>query len=199
MAWSLEGDWIESCSCAMVCPCNFGPEGKPDEGWCSAGIGLKITRGTSEGVDLSNTQAAFVADFPGNFLLGNGTMQVFLDDGLSPDQQRELEAILTGKKGGVPGGLADAMSQILPVKLARVALETGDEPMVSIAGVGEARLQPIKDANGASTQIVNYPVGTGFAMPSMDLAFTQGRWSVPQLRTWQPGGNGGVARFSWSG
>lgn len=198
MAWSLQGEWIESCSCAQVCPCNFGPEGKPDQEWCSAAIGLNITQGNSDGVDLSNARAVFVGDFPGNFNLGNGAMRVYLDQALSADQRRELEAILTGKKGGAIAALADAVSNSLPVKTARISLVTGENPSISVDGAGEVKLQPIKDQNGSSSQLVNSPVGTAFGMAAMDLAMTSGRWNDPDMRSWEAGGAGGVAPFKWS-
>lgn len=198
MAWSLQGQWIESCSCAQVCPCNFGPEGKPDQEWCSAAIGLNITRGNSDGVDLSNVRAVLVGDFPGNFMLGNGTMRVYLDQAMGADQRRELEGILTGKKGGPIAALADAMSKKLPVKTARISLATGENPSIAVDGAGEMKFQPIKDQNGSVSQLVNAPAGTAFGMPAMDLAMTAGRWNDPEMRSWDAGGAGGVASFSWS-
>src|SRR5687767_4435560 len=140
MAWNLQGEWIESCSCDMVCPCLFGPEGKPSQGWCSAAIGLNIRQGNSDGVDLSNVRAVFAADFPTNFMLGNGIARVYIDEGTTPEQQKELEAIMSGQKGGVWAGLAGAISQVLPTKLAKISLESGNSPSISVAGAGEMKL-----------------------------------------------------------
>jgi hypothetical protein len=198
MAWQLQGEWIESCSCEMVCPCLWGPEGKPTQGWCSAAIGLNIRQGNANGVDLSNARAVFVGDFPGNFQLGNGTARVYLDEGLNADQRRELEAILTGQQGGVWGALAAAVSQLLPTKVARISLDSGESPSISVAGTGEMKLRWMKDQNGAQTELVNSPVGTAFGMAREALAFTDGQWTDPDLRTWPAGGNGGVASFNWT-
>src|SRR5215211_5297950 len=109
MAWRLQGEWIETCSCDMVCACNWGPQGKPSQGWCSAALGLNFRAGQSDGVDLSNVRAVFAADFPGNFNLGDGTGRVYLDEGMGPEQQRELGAILTGERGGVWEALCAAL------------------------------------------------------------------------------------------
>ena len=105
MAWQLQGEWIESCSCDMFCACNWGPQGKASRGWCSAAIGLAIRQGNSDGVDLSNVRVVLAADFPGNFNLGNGVGRVYLDEGMSDEQRQELEAIISGQKGGVFEGL----------------------------------------------------------------------------------------------
>ena len=197
MAWSLQGEWIESCSCDMLCPCNFGPAGKPDQEWCSAAIGLNIRQGDSDGVDLSNVRAVFVGDFPGNFLLGDGTARLYLDEGMTAEQQLELEAILTGKKGGVWEALGASMSRSVPTKLARISLEGGENPSISVSGVGEMKLERIKDEKGSQTQLVNFPVGTAFGLGTADLALSEGQWSDPEMRSWQAGGHGDVMNFNW--
>ncbi len=198
MAWSLQGQFIESCSCAMLCPCYFGAEGRPDQGWCSGAIGLNITRGQSDGVDLSNTRAVFAADFPGNFGLGDGTVRWYLDEGLKPDQRRALEQILTGQQGGTTAALAAAMSKTLPSKTARISFGTKESPTISVAGVGEVRLSPMKDQNGANANVSNAPTLTAFGIASSDLANTEGEWKDPDLRSWKPGGSGSLSEFRWS-
>ncbi len=197
MAWSLQGEWIESCSCDMVCRCNFGPEGKPDQGWCSAALGLNIRQGNSDGVDLSNLRVVFAGDFPGNFALGNGTGRVYLDEGMSAEQRRELEAILSGKKGGVWEALAGAISAMLPARVARIALDSGEHPSISVSGAGDMKLQRVKDEQGKQTQLVNSPVGSAFGLAVQELALTEGRWSDPEMRAWQAGGSGAVVSFNW--
>ncbi len=198
MAWSLQGEWIETCSCDMVCACNWGPEGKATQGWCSAAIGLNIRQGNSDGVDLSNVRAVWAADFPGNFNLGDGTARVYLDEGMTPEQRREMEAILTGKKGGVFEALAAAQSRMLPTKVARIRLDSGENPVVSVAGAGEMTLQRMKDGNGTQTQLMNSAVGTAFGMATSDLAYSKGGWNDPDMRSWQAGGgNGAVNKFNW--
>src|SRR5688500_5381465 len=132
MAWQLQGEWIESCSCDMYCACNFSPQGTASRGWCSAAVSLAIRHGGSAGIDVSNVRAVLAADFPGNFNLGNGVGRVYLDEGMSDDQRRELEAILSGQKGGVFEGLGGAFSHMLPSKIARIALNSGDSPSISV-------------------------------------------------------------------
>ena len=199
MAWQLQGEWIETCSCDMYCACNFGPQGKASRGWCSAAIGLAIRQGTSDGVDLSNVRVVLAADFPGNFNLGNGVGRVYLDEGMSDDQRREIESILSGQKGGVFEGLGGAFSQMLPSKVARIAVNSGASPSISVAGAGEMTLERMKDQNGNQTQVLNSAVGTGFGLPSSDLAYSRGQWSDPEMRIWESdGGNGAVNSFNWS-
>ena len=100
MAWRMTGRWLETCSCKMICRCTMGPA-EPDQGWCSAAILLDIQQGDSDGVNLANTRAVWVIDLPGDFAAGNGTARVYLDERAGSVQRGELDAILTGKKGGL--------------------------------------------------------------------------------------------------
>jgi len=96
MAWHISGKSTELCSCKMMCPCWLGPEGEPDQEWCSAAFGFEIEKGQSDGVDLSGTRVALAADWPGNFFLGNGTGRLYLDARATKQQHAELEAIFSG-------------------------------------------------------------------------------------------------------
>ncbi len=41
MAWSMTGQWLELCSCEMLCPCLLGPA-KPTQEWCSVPLYLAV-------------------------------------------------------------------------------------------------------------------------------------------------------------
>ena len=109
MAWNLKGQMIESCSCNMFCPCWFGVQELMimDQGWCASVIGFRIREGRSDGVALDGRKVVFTPDFPGPTLFdGNATARVFVDEGADEAQQRELEAIFQGRKGGPMENLA---------------------------------------------------------------------------------------------
>ena len=99
MVWRVTGQLHEVCSCKMLCPCWFGPA-EPDQGWCSGMLIFDVRQGEAEGIDLSGSKVVFAAEWPGDFWGGNGTARLYLDEAASADQQRELEAIFSGKKGG---------------------------------------------------------------------------------------------------
>ena len=93
----------------MLCPCWLGPEGTPDQGWCGGALGFDVQRGNSDGIDLGGTKVAFTAEWPGNFFGGQGTARLYIGDGANAEQRRELEAIFSGKKGGLFEGLWGAV------------------------------------------------------------------------------------------
>ena len=67
MSWKISGHSMEMCNCKMLCPCWLGPEVEPDEGWCGGTLAFDIQTGNSDGIYLSGTVVAFVAEWPGNF------------------------------------------------------------------------------------------------------------------------------------
>ncbi len=199
MAWKVSGQSIELCSCKMLCPCWLGPEGEPDQEWCAGGFAFDIREGNSDGVNLGGTRVFLAADWPANFFGGNGTARLYLDEGASNDQRRELEAIFSGHKGGHLEGLFGAVvSTWLPVKSAKIDIQWGDNPSLIVGDIGQATLQPIKDAAGKRTQVRSAAALTGFQIESMDLASSKGsRFADPDMRAWE-GDSGTLHQFNWS-
>jgi hypothetical protein len=90
MAWNMTGQMLESCSCKMLCPCALGPA-EPDQGWCAGALVFDIQRGQADGVSLDRTTVVLVVNMPGDFLGGNGTARLYVDEAASAAQRQELE------------------------------------------------------------------------------------------------------------
>jgi hypothetical protein len=197
MAWKLSGQILETCSCNMVCPCVFGPA-KPDQGWCSGALVFDIRQGSSDGVNLGGTKVSFAVDLPGDFVSGNGTGRLYIDEGAGPDQRRELESIFTGKKGGAFEMLNSLMAKWLPTEIVKTQIAS-DNTSVKVGSVGQLTLQPLKTDDGRQTILQKAPIFVGFGIESANLARGDGsRWSDPQLRGWTSGGTGSVSAFTLS-
>ena len=107
MSWMIKGEFIESCSCNMLCPCWYGVKELMimDQGWCGSPWLIRISEGESEGVDLNGCNVLLSMFFPGPTVLdGEGTGRLYLDTQTSDEQRRELEAIFLGQKGGPKTG-----------------------------------------------------------------------------------------------
>lgn len=194
---TLKGTWYESCSCALVCPCNFGPA-KPDQEWCSALLGFAVESGESRGVDLSGTKAALHAELPGDFLGGFDKAIVYLDESSSQEQRDELEAIFQGERGGVWEGIRGSINEFLPSKTVRVDVTGGDSPRVAVDGVGEITFERTKTEDGKQAVVVNAPLSAAFMVDTMQLALASGGVSDPDLRSWETLGNGAAVPFDWT-
>ena len=140
----------------------------------------------------------WVIDLPGDFSAGNGTARVYLDERASANQRGELEAILTGKKGGLWAGLAGLVSEWRPSRTTRIEVQWGDNPSATVGDVGQMQVQPIKDDGGNRAQLLHAPANYGVA-DTFDLARADGtRWSDSEMRSWQSLGYGTLTSFRWS-
>lgn len=199
MSWQVSGRSMELCSCKAFCPCWLGPEGEPDQEWCAAIFGFDVEAGNSDGVDLAGTKVVFIAHWPANFFSGNGSARLYIDEAASSDQQRELEAIFSGQKGGLLEGLWGAVLKTWhPAQVRKVEIEWGDVAKVSVGGVGQASLKPFQDGAGKSATLSGAAAQAAFQMDSMILANGKdSSWSDPDLGSWQ-GDSGTLHSFNWA-
>jgi len=197
MAWNVNGQAIELCNCNVLCHCWLGPA-KPDQGWCGSAFIFDIQNGAADGVDLSGKKVAFSANWPGDFWSGNGTARIYLDDSATPDQRRELEAIFSGRKGGLLEPLmGSVISKWLPAHTMKFTMQHGENPSVTIGNVGRVTIKPLKDPAGKPTRIQGAAAQAAFQVESMHIASSTGsRWSDPELRTWE-GDSGNLMSFNW--
>jgi hypothetical protein len=197
MAWNVSGQAIELCNCNVLCHCWLGPA-KPDQGWCGGAFIFDIQTGSADGVDLSGKKVAFSANWPGDFWSGNGTARMYLDDSASAEQRRELEAIFSGKKGGLLEPLmGGVISKWLPAQTTKFAMQHGENPSVTIGNVGQVTIKPLKDQAGKPTRIQGAAAQAAFQIDSMHIASSKGsRWTDPELRTWE-GDSANLMSFSW--
>lgn len=197
MSWQIAGKLIEACSCKSACPCALGPA-EPDQGWCSGALTFTIDKGQSDGVDLSGRTVVWLIDLPKDFATGDGTARIYIDDGADADQQRELEAIFTGAKGGPGEVLGGLVSNWLPTETAAISIDGNEEPTITVGDFGNVELAAIKDGQGRTASVMNAPVLGLIAIDRQDLARADGsRFSAPKMRAWESGGHGSVSPFEW--
>jgi hypothetical protein len=177
----------------------LGPA-EPDQGWCSGALTFAIDHGRSEGIDLSGRSVLWLIDLPKDFASGGGTVRLYIDDGASARQREELEAIFSGNKGGPGAVLASLVTNWLPTRTAPISIGDGEDPTVSVGGVGSAELKSIRNGAGQPTSVVNAPILGLIAIDRADLARSDGsRFAAPEMRAWESGGHGSVSPFAWNG
>jgi hypothetical protein len=199
MAWTMNVDLLESCSCAAVCPCVLGPA-KPDQGWCSGVFCMQVTGGNADGLDLAGVKMVMHFELPGDFLSGIDKAKLYYDPSTSEQQRGALDAIFHGENGGLWAGMKEAIKQWLPSSVAAITYTDGDAPKVTVEGIGELMLQPIRTEDGKRARIVDAPVLAAFALPFEELGYAHGtKFSDPDLRSWESLGAGGSASVSWTG
>ena len=203
MAWSLTGDFIETCSCNMLCPCWYGVKELMvmDQGWCASAWLLRVRQGSADGVDLGGRTVALAVDFPGPTLYdGNGTARLYIDDSAGADQRRELESILQGAKGGPMAILGGLITKWLPTHTAKIDVqEQAGALTATVAGFGQVQSQRLTNEAGQPTIMQNtgFTTALQFDNQAAQLAPSASRWSDPDLPRQFGTKSGAVASFTW--
>lgn len=205
MSWKLSGEWRETCSCNMHCPCWMGVQELMvmDQGYCGSTNLVRIREGSSNGVDLSGLALAVAILWPGPTLFdGNGTGRLYIDTAATGDQRRELEAIFQGKNGGPMEVLASLTPNWLPTEFTEVDVnEEGDNVSADVGSFGQIRSSPLKTEAGEPMTIkdVGFTIALQFNDRVGQLAPGEGtHWTDPQMpRTWDSK-SGTMGKFTWN-
>ena len=203
MAWRVSGQFIETCSCNMFCPCWFlNPEVMVmDQGWCDSTLAFRIRDGNSDGLALGGLDVVIGIDFPGPTLFdGGGTARVYLPESANAPQRTFLESLFQGKSGGPWAQLAPLVATWLPTQAATIQVnDGGDVISVAIAGVGQLESRRLRDGEGMGFELRGGGFVHGMGMESVDLANSATRWSDSGLpRTFETK-SGARGNFTWSG
>ena len=94
--WEVKGTEFANCNCIYACPCQFNA--LPDKGFCEAVAGYRIDQGHFGDVRLDGLRAAAMWRWPGAVHLGNGTMQLVIDERADARQRDGLVKILSGQE-----------------------------------------------------------------------------------------------------
>ena len=152
MAYQLEGNSLEACTCEASCPCWAGYE--PNEG-CGTVLSWHIHEGTIEGVDVSGRSVAVVADVPcSTSAQGAASVTLYVDDGATPQQEEALLNTWTGKLGGPVADLARLFGEVASVERAPITFSVdGGRGTLAIGQEIEADTAPLWGAEGRSGTI----------------------------------------------
>ena len=151
-AWQMEFDYIESCNCASACPCPFS--GAPTQGHCDLVMGFHIVRGTYGSVPLKGRTAVMIVDVPGNMRAGGYRTGIYIDEGGDAAQRAAVEAIFTGKAGGVFESLAALTDEWLGVKHVPIEMSTR-RSVLAVPQALDIAYEPYIGIGGRTAGLVN--------------------------------------------
>ncbi len=152
MSWKLKGSYAETCSCELMCACNFTFDHGATYDYCRATLAFDIREGEIEGTDVSGLKAVFIIDTPKVMTEGNWRMGVFIDDQATDEQADKLTAVFSGQLGGPMEALGPLVGEMLGVQ--RVPIEMVHDGVHHSVKVGDAIDFEIED-------IVPFGVETG--------------------------------------
>ncbi len=178
MAYQLEGNSLEACTCETNCPCWAGYE--PNEG-CDTVLSWHIDEGTIEGVDVSGRSVAVVADVPCSVSdQGAASATLYVDDGATSQQEEALRNAWTGKLGGPVADLARLFGEVADVKRAPITFSVdGGKGTLSIGQEIEADTAPLWEAEGRSGTVHESVLSTAEwteTLPSQEYSAVQVRF-----------------------
>jgi len=152
MAWNIEGSYVETCSCDLICPCNATFDHGATYDYCRVTLVFSIRTGEIEGTDVSGLTVAAIADTPKVMTEGNWKLGVFVDDHASDEQMDKLVQVFGGQLGGPMAGLVPLVGEMLGVE--RAPIQVIDDGVRHSVRVGDAIDFEIQD-------IVPFGVETG--------------------------------------
>ena len=136
MSWSIEGTYFETCSCELMCPCNFSFDHGATYDYCRVTLVFNIREGEIEGTDVRGRTLAVIADTPKVMTEGNWRLGMFVDDGTSDEQMEKLTGVFGGQMGGPMAGLAPLIGEVLGVE--RAPIEVVEEGLSHSVRIGDA-------------------------------------------------------------
>jgi len=122
MAWNLSGNYSETCSCELMCPCNTSLDHGATYDFCRVTLAFDIREGSVESTDIAGRKVVLIADTPKVMTDGNWRVGVFIDDGASDEQFDKLVQVFGGQLGGPMAGLAPLIGEMLGVQRATIDL-----------------------------------------------------------------------------
>jgi hypothetical protein len=152
MSWNLQGSYVETCSCELMCPCNLSLDHGATYDFCRATLVFTIREGEIDGTDIRGRRVAAIIDTPKVMTDGNWRLGVFIDDQATDEQLDKLAQVFGGQLGGPMAALAPLVGEMLGVQ--RAAIEVRDDGLRHSVRVGDAIDFEVED-------IVPYGVGTG--------------------------------------
>ena len=157
--WSFEGEYFENCNCTVACPCVFSSlppfASMPTEGACEVAFAFHIERGSFGDTRLNGLNAALIARTPGPMIEGNWKVALYLDERADQLQREAIQAILSGAAGGVMGGFAPLIGEVLGAKTVPITYSVdGTRHSVEIPNIMHISVNPIASAMGEGAEMV---------------------------------------------
>lgn len=205
MTWNLSGKMVESCTCNMLCPCWFGVKELMimDKGYCAGPILFRTQNGEANGIGLKGRDVVLAFDFPGPTIFdGNATCRLYIDDRTDTNQQKVLEDIFQGKRGGPIEIMSKLTSNWLSTQCTKIGVEDdGNNLTATIGSFGQIKSEQLKNESGRTMTLQGAGFASEFQMEdeTFTLAPSATQWSDPDLPHQFSTRSGAVGKFSWRG
>jgi hypothetical protein len=136
VSWKLEGSYIETCSCEVVCPCTASLAFGASYDRCRVTLVFHVKDGEVEGTDVSGLTVAAVADTPKVMTDGDWRLGVIIDDAASDEQAEKLGGVFSGALGGPMEALGPLIGENLGLE--RLPIDVQEDGLKHSVRIGDA-------------------------------------------------------------
>jgi hypothetical protein len=200
MAWKLEGQYFENCSCNVPCPCAVSLDLGADRDRCNAFLVFQVESGDVDGTDVSGLTVAAMIDTPKVMSEGNWRLGLLIDDRASDEQADKLGAVFGGQLGGPMEALGPLVGELLGME--RVPMEVSHDNgthRIRVGDDGEVEVRevvPFGKENGEPARLVGvfHPGGEDLTIARA----TKSRLSAFGIDFAFEGGSGFANPFAWA-
>ncbi len=197
MGFSVEGDYFETCSCDVSCPCIWL---KPaDKDACDVTFAWHVTKGEKDGVDLSGMNAVLVVHSPKQMTDGGWKVALYTDDRGTPEQSEALGAVFSGGAGGHLAALAPLIGEVAGVTAAPITFDRSNGSLrAEVTGVLTMSAEEFKGMDEQNPPVITNPLLGAITQPvtqakAGDISY-HGHWDVEYSGT-----NSFVTDFKYEG
>lgn len=197
MGFSVEGDYFETCSCDVSCPCIW--LGPATQEACDVLLAWHVTSGAKDGVDLSGLNAVLAVHTPKQMTDGNWRVALYVDDRATAEQTEALGAVFSGGAGGHLANLAPLIGEVAGVFPAPISFERdGRSLRADVKDVLHMEAEESVGMDGANPPTISNPL-----LGAVTQTVTQGKaGDVSYHGAWETefsGTNSFITTFAYSG
>ncbi len=177
-----------------------------DKGYCGGLILFRIQDGISNSINLAGRNVVLFFDWPGPTLLdGNATNRLYIDNAADTNQQKELEDIFHGRRGGPMQILSTLVAKWLPTITTTIHIkEDNDSHNITarVGNFGEIKSQQLRNEAGRAMTVQGAGIASMFQFENdiLTLAPSGTQWSDSDMpHTQITTKSGAVGKFCWRG
>ena len=179
--WRIRGEWQDSCSCAVGCPCTF--DQVPTEGYCQGLLAYHIEKGNFGDLSLNGLNVVSVGKYgQGRLLSGDWVLGFVIDARANAHQRDAMRKIFTGEAGGMFGKFVPLIAKIVGVEYLPIEWHhrghTWGLKVGSITETKAGAYRGLMTPEGEVVQVLNAPVAEGGA----GLPITIGHTSLSKIK-----------------
>jgi len=195
MSYKVEGDYFESCTCTVSCPCIFLAPATEEA--CDVLFDWHVKGGEMDGVNNDDLNVVLAAHSPRNMTEGGWKVALYLDERAEPNQAKALGAIFSGQAGGHLANVAPLIGTVTGVRSAPIRFERKDgRRSVSVDEVLAMDVEELKGMDGTGPAVISNPLLGAVTQPirqakSGKLSY-RGDWQASAA-----GANGFITEFEY--